>query len=511
MNTLLVVTALLLTQLSGLQFPTQGSGSIDLPIDRPSQMKLSGRITGRKTEPLPISLFSPAGLVLQAESRPDGTFEFNRVSPGNYTLRAPGFTPVSFTVEEGEDLNIDMLPMYSGPGFAVGGKVIDGSGNPQPNLTRHATLSPVGPGTVLGGSMSSLGGTIGDSLGDTLETLIRADGGFEFPSVPPGPYVLRMLPNAGAKSVRVDITRDTRDLQLVIPFQIEVTGRVFLEGRKLGPNATVQAVQSTFTSATGIRDDGTFKLRLVEGENQISLARLPMQFFVKEIQFGSTDITNTPLKVDSTTIPQPITIRLETLSLDVIPRVKVSGRINTTGQAKLGPRAEIVLTPVGTEGKPVEGTTKADGSFEFQNVSRGAYALRILSPLPGDGLSQIVVGDSDVDGLEIVVPLGTEVAGKVTVVDANGQRLPIRPNVSVNFRVSNDVFSWTFVRSDGTFQIPLGDNEYTTTVDGLPAGYSIKSISSGRLNLLKNRLILDGKKPPAEIDIILEYRPSRTR
>ena len=84
-----------------------------------------------------------------------------------------------------------------------------------------------------------------------------------------------MLPNAGAKSVRVDITRDTRDLQLMIPFQIEVTGRVFLEGRKLGPNATVQAVQSTFTSATGIRDDGTFKLRLVEGENQISLADFP--------------------------------------------------------------------------------------------------------------------------------------------------------------------------------------------------------------------------------------------
>ena len=433
MNTLLVVTALLLTQLSGPQVPTQGSGSIDLP------------------------------------------------------------------------------PVHSGAGFTVGGKVIDRSGNPQPSLTRHATLSPVGPGTVLGGSVISLGSTIGDSPGDTLETLVRADGSFEFHSVPPGPYVLRMLPNAGAKSLRVDIKSDTRDLHLVIPFQFEVTGRVFLEGRKLGSNATVQAVQSTFTSATGIKDDGTFRLRLIEGENQISLARLPMQFFVKEIKFGSTDITNTLLKVDSTTIPQPITIRLETLSLDVVPRVKVSGRISTTGQAKLGPRAEIVLTPVGTEGKPVEGTTRVDGSFEFQNVTRGAYALRILSPLPGDGLSQIVVGDSDVDGLEIVVPLGTEVAGRVTVVDSNGQRLSTRPNVSVSFRVSDEVFSWTFVRPDGTFQIPLYDNQYMTTVAGLPAGYSIKSISSGRLDLLKSPLILDGKKTPAPIDIVLEYRPSRTR
>src|SRR5262245_32616033 len=110
MNTLLVVTVLLLTQLSGAQLPTQGS--------------------------------------------------------------------------------IDPQPVYSGPGFTVGGKVIDRSGTPEPNLTRHATLSPVGPGTVLGGSVSFLGSTIGDSLGDTFETLVRADGSFEFPAVPPGPYVL---------------------------------------------------------------------------------------------------------------------------------------------------------------------------------------------------------------------------------------------------------------------------------------------------------------------------------
>ena len=65
--------------------------------------------------------------------------------------------------------------------------------------------------------------------------------------------------------------------------------------------------------------------------------------------------------------------------------------------------------------------------------------LRIVSPLPGDepfaALSSATVTST---AWKIVIPLGTEVAGKVTVVDANGQRLPIHPNVSVNFRVSND-------------------------------------------------------------------------
>ena len=200
---------------------------------------------------------------------------------------------------EGSDLN-------SSPAFVVAGKVIDRSGL-QADSPRKVTLSPLVTGTVSASPALPVLRTIGNAL----ETVAQADGSFEFPTVPPGPYILRMAPVApGVRSIRVDVARDTRDLQLVIPFLLEVEGRVFLEGRKLGPNATVQAAQPDFTSATGIRDDGTFTLRLVEGVNQISLARLPIQFFVKEITFGSTDITNTPLKVDSTTIPQPIIIRL---------------------------------------------------------------------------------------------------------------------------------------------------------------------------------------------------------
>src|SRR6185503_12650571 len=97
--------------------------------------------------------------------------------------------------------------------------------------------------------------------------------------------------------------------------------------------------------------------------------------------------------------------------------VKVSGRIGTTGTPRLGGPAAISLEPVGPEGKLVHATTKADGSFEFEKVARGTYVLRVMSPLPGESLQPIVVGETDLRDLVILIPLSTEVAGKVSVVD----------------------------------------------------------------------------------------------
>jgi hypothetical protein len=126
----------------------------------------------------------------------------------------------------------------------------------------------------------------------------------------------------GTKNMQVDILSDIHTIEIVIPFRLEVTGRVLLEGRTLGPNTTVQAVQPIFTSATGIHDDGTFKLLLIEGENQISVARLPNELRVKKITFGTVDITNAPLDVTASTMPREIVVSLETIS----PAVTVSGR-----------------------------------------------------------------------------------------------------------------------------------------------------------------------------------------
>jgi hypothetical protein len=67
---------------------------------------VSGRVTGYK--PTDIALFSPASTDVQFISpRPDGTFEFPTVLPGNYNLEANttiGFTSTPITVVRGKDL-----------------------------------------------------------------------------------------------------------------------------------------------------------------------------------------------------------------------------------------------------------------------------------------------------------------------------------------------------------------------------------------------------------------------
>ena len=471
--------------------------------------RLTGHITGLKDpSALPVILHNPKGSELQSKVSPDGTFEFASVPPGSYTLRAPGFTTVDLVVD-GTNLDIDLKPTYSGPGVTVSGKVKDKSSGPQSANLRTMMLTPLFTGPIVTGGVATVAGTLGGSLTGSLETWVRPDGTFEFSSVPSGSYMLRSLPTAAATSTRLEVgSVDVRDLEIVIPFQLETTGRVLLEGRDLGPNATVQATLPTFTSATGIHGDGSFKLRLPEGENHISMARLPAEFSVKKIAYGELDITRTPLKVDATTAREEILITLETKSLDLLPGVSVSGRLITaTGQLRSEDN-QLRLTPAEGGGKALEAIAHPDGTFEFRNVTPGVYWLQGISTT---SRTRVSVGGSEVKDLEILALPRTQVAGTILVVDADGRPYPIRPNVSMVFRVSNTGFSATSVHPDGSFGMALTDSQYTTTVGNLPSDYTIKSISSGPVNLLENPLIVDAERAPDNIVVVLEYRPRGKR
>src|SRR4030095_9765435 len=252
----------------------------------------------------------------------------------------------------------------------------------------------------------------------------------------------------------------------------------------------------TFTSATGIHGDGSFKLRLPEGENQISMARLPAEFSVKKISYGNMDITRNPLKVDEKTTPQEIVIALQTNSLDSLSGVKVSGRL-ITPTGKLGILDnQRRLIPAEGGGRPLEGIANADGIFEFRNVAPGVYWLQAIS---SSLRTRGSVGGSEITDLEIAVPSRTQVGGTIVVVDADGKPYPFRPDISMVFRLLTAGFSATSVHPDGTFGMALTDSQYVTTVGNLPADYAIKSISSGPVNLLESPLIVDAKRAPDNI------------
>src|SRR4030095_14056938 len=150
---------------------------------------LTGHVTGLKDpSALPVTLYNPRGSALQTESSPEGSFEFANVSPGRYTLRAPGLTDVDLVVD-GNNLTVDLEPIYSGPGVKVSGKVRDKSAGLQPPDLRTMILSPLLTGPSVTAGITALGGTLGAPLSSSLETWVRPDGAFDFPAVPPGAYM----------------------------------------------------------------------------------------------------------------------------------------------------------------------------------------------------------------------------------------------------------------------------------------------------------------------------------
>jgi hypothetical protein len=157
------------------------------------------------------------------------------------------------------------------------------------------------------------GNTLGGLSNGVLETFIRDDGSFEFASVPSGIYTLRSIPrapNTGDQRVEVD-GKDIRGLEIGIPFRIDAAGRVLLNGQNFIGDVIVEANQGSFGTAASIRPDGTFRLPLTEGNNRISVGRLPPELKVVSIAWGSTEILNTPLRIDPDTAPREIVINLE--------------------------------------------------------------------------------------------------------------------------------------------------------------------------------------------------------
>ena len=172
--------------------------------------------------------------------------------------------------------------MPAGPGVKVSGVVGLGPRSPRPANQK----------VVLTGS----------SAWAQLESAIAADGTFEIPSVPAGNYGLRTLPGSAAAQATV-VVADRDVTGIVVPAYIEVAGVVLLQDGqpvpKFSPALMIQATLVNGTTfATAIRADGKFRFPLVEGEYRITFGKLPTGMTAKSIAYGSTDLLNTPLKLD---------------------------------------------------------------------------------------------------------------------------------------------------------------------------------------------------------------------
>ena len=100
----------------------------------------------------------------------------------------------------------------------------------------------------------------------------------------------------------------------------------------------------------------------------------------------------------------------------------------------------------------------------------------------------------DIDGLEIVIPRQFEVSGR-TVVDLDGPMLP-RFRIQATSLTGNSVNA---LAGNGTFRMILPEGTYRFMTSGFPAGYSVRSMKSGAVDLLTEPLIAVGAAPIPEI------------
>jgi hypothetical protein len=225
---------------------------------------------------------------------PDGTFEFLRVAPGNYSISVVPSNPLLPSIQLVVNDKDTQVGMPAGPGFKVSGNVGRGPQSPRPPNLR----------VVLTGS----------TAWSQLETPVNGSGEFEFASVPGGTYSLRTIPGSSSDVSQL-VVADREIRGFVLPAQVPLAGHVLLEDGTTLPLSSmalmIEAIRTdgvTFASATN--REGKFKLPLNEGAYRIAAGRLPPGLSVKSISYGSTDISTNPINLDGTSAPAEIRLLL---------------------------------------------------------------------------------------------------------------------------------------------------------------------------------------------------------
>jgi hypothetical protein len=461
----------------------------------PSMTTVSGRVIVDDGSPMPRMALSfvGSGGTVNATVSSDGSFSIQvpegdkRIVvsgiPGVYSLKSIALGSSNLILEPlkvgGSDIH-DIVIALTGPPpgmwFKVKGRVVRPASNPGPIPTRV---------------MMS-----GQSMLD-LDATLAADGSFEFPKVLPGTYRAQVLPAIDRQfPASVNVVRDIDGLEIVIPPQFEVSGRsvVDLDGPML-PRFRIQAMSLSGNSVNALASNGTFRMILPEGTYRFMTSGFPAGYSVRSMKSGAVDLLTEPLvAVGAAPIPEVVvTFGVSTPT----PWKKVSGRVVAPLGSSLPAGIRVALD--GEFGNFVV-NVNPDGSYEFPKVLPGGYRLQINPPLQIPSTT-LTVSDKDVTGFDVRLSVQMELSGRVNI--EGGAPLP--PLGLIISRVNGAVLSGARkieILPPGAFNTMVTEGEYRITIDGLPQGYVLKSMSSGSLDLLQSSLKVT-TSAPSDIVVII--------
>jgi hypothetical protein len=328
------------------------------------------------------------------------------------------------------------------------------------------------------------------------------DGTFEITDLVPGKYSLQAsISGITPRTKTVDVVDQSVNLDFDLSVNV-LSGRIVWEDGSpftdsaIGPVALSTTSNPNFVATTlmQVSNNGAFSGVIDQGDYRFYIRSLPTGYIVRSMTIGSVDLSKDPLYV-SGDVPYTVEIRV---AKGQYPGTRIHGRVMdaTTGAA---PAADLLELCCFTTG-PFERLSTAilpDGSFDFPQVPPGSYIadLRKNSAQAVAGVLNrtIEIGDQESSG--ILVVSATQLTSLTIAVSLeDGSNLPSSANLRLALLVSpgtsrgtsspngtpaTNVTSIPMGRlRDGTFWTPFPMGvPYTLSIENIPEGYRIKSIS----------------------------------
>jgi hypothetical protein len=339
---------------------------------------------------------------------------------------------------------------------------------------------------------------------------VNSDGSFQIPNVKPGSYTLVTSPPSSTSThTTFDVDgMDVNDLEVVPPYTVEVPGHIELEGGgtfKTSLDAiTVESGHANVKPfRTSVSSDGKFKMNLLAGDNWLAVRNLPQEYSLASITYESRDLIGKSFLPD---LGDTDGIRIVLAIAAPAALHKVRGTVIGLPAVAIGPETKVTLNGAGPGRHYVTTALNRDGTFEFSGVLPDSYTAHVIGA-PFQLESKFEVSNADVDGLQMKGELQIPMTGRVTIVDRSGVTLSDFPfhYMMLNFAPSVAPEK-VLVARNGSFSTVLSAGDYTLKWNNLPAGYSVKSASAGAVNLLRDKLKIDGSSVPT-LGIVLEYNP----
>lgn len=403
-----------------------------LELNPPALLK--GRVVGADGNPARASVDLGKGRTVNTDA--EGSFTFENLSPGPYTLLArpktvehaaaregtrteavPTYYPSaveptqaqSIVVPAGAELTGYEIRLRSVPVYRVRGVVVNPDGKPA--LKAVVTLQPRIPGGVPDRPFLIPGGprpsfsirTSGVELLEPVESFVtRDDGIFEFPSLPAGEWTAlaegepvgdeaQRLPSYGTVTFSLG-HGDPDDLKIQLAASFRLSGNAVLSDGSPPARDLVLGVSlysETGRAGTGGITDpgGTLRLDVVPGANQIQVDVLMGNYYTDSILLGTTDITTQ--KVELTPTSPPVKIIL-----------KAAGSVR--GTIEDGAAGTVVLFPQSVTGIGYSTESAPDKTFQLAGIPPGNYHAIALDRFDPRTMAEAV-------RLRSLMPLATSV------------------------------------------------------------------------------------------------------